>query len=226
MALRTLLCASLLLGCGLFRFGRGSEAVLPSSFPSSDARTPYPATAAYFGHLAAGATPDTAPGTPAWSHLYVWLPNAAPEVGVRAVSPVLGWATAGEGDTVSSEYGAHAAEPVGFDVAISLERCVNAMNPEDLEVPCDHWAALGENDDSDELPPPKGSEARTNSVLRAISEPDEPLNALIRGLYRVGIWSGKGGDPQGTFWVQVGALREVGTILIARTPGELAGQIP
>lgn len=211
-------------GCGL-RVGAPSAAALPSRFPSSDARTPYPETASWFGYLAEDTPPDTAEGEEPLHHLYVWLPNAAPELGVRVVSPVAGWTTPQPEDRQDPAYAAHAALPTGFDPKVTLERCVNAMNPEDLQAPCEYWAALGENDDSTELPPPPGSKAKTHALMRAVSDPDEQLQALIRGLYRISVWSAKGTKPNGTFWVQIGAARDVGPILIARTPGELATQL-
>lgn len=224
MSLRLTIAALLLTGCGL-KFGAPATAN-PSRFPSSDGQTPYPATRSWFGHLAADAQPDTAAEEPPLRYLYVWLPNAAPELGVRVVSPVVGWTVPSADDLQAPGYAEHAAEGVGFDPQVTLERCVNAMNPEDLLVPCEYWAALGENDDSGELPPPPESTAKIQALLRVTSEPDEPLRALIRGLYRVGVWSAKGTPPGGTFWLQLGAARDVGTLLIAPTPGELASQIP
>lgn len=223
MRLRLTIAALLFAGCGL-KLG-GPITAEPSRFPSSDGRTPYASTRAWFGHLSSETAPDTAEGDAPLRYLYVWLPNAAPELGVRVVSPAAGWATPAADDLQGPGFADHAAAPAGFDPTVTLERCVNAMNPEDLLVACDYWAALGENDDSTELPPPPESKEKTNALVRVTSEPDEPLRALIRGLYRVGVWSAKGAPPDGTYWLQLGAARDVGRILIARTPAELAAQL-
>lgn len=222
---RVAIVAMVISGCGL-RFGAPSAAALPSRFPSSDGQTPYASTVNWFGYIANEA-PAPPEGEAPRRYLYVWLPNAAPEVGVRVVSPVAGWTTPEADDYQSPDFAAHAEALTGFDPAVSLERCVNAMNPEDLLVPCEYWSALGENDDSTELPPPVGTEVKTNALMRTVSNPDEALEALIRGLYRVGISAGKGGELAGPYWLQVGAARDYSEkILIATTPGELASQIP
>jgi len=206
-------------------FGPPAERPRPTVFPSSG-KQPYASTVQYFGYLPSGASPDTAQGEEAAHSLYVWLPNATTELGVRVVSPVVGWTTRQEGDFADPGFDAHATDPTGFDPQVRLERCLHAMNPEDLQSRCEEWALLGENDDSQELPPQGEKGPRSNALLRVTSDPDEPLRALIRGLYRVSLWAGKAGTPAGTWWLQLGSAREASGIQLARSREELLQLVP
>lgn len=216
-----------LTGCASLSGAFGPPSGRPTAEKFPDSRgVPYPTTAQYFGHFPPGASPERGEdGEPA-RRLYLWVPNATPELGVRLVSPVAGWASRTADDPADPGFEALATSPTGFDPHLRLERCLNAMNPEDLQVPCEDWALLGENDDSAELPPRGERGPRDNALLRAISEPDERLGALIRGLYRVTLGAGKSGTPAGTWWLQVGAARELPPLRIAPTREALAEIVP
>ena len=218
-----LLAAWVLSGCALLRGVGGSRAATSASFPTTH-EAPYPVLASYFGYFGAETKPDTDEGKPARFYLYAWVPNAAPEIGVRVVSPTLKWAQPQDGDLVAEEFEAHSTEPTSFDSYVSLERCIDGLNPEDVLAGCDKWTQVAENDDaSDGVPPGAG-----NAVARAVSDPDLAERALIRGLYRIGVWAAKGTTPAGTFWVQVGADRDFGgaEILLDRSLKGLHRKIP
>lgn len=216
-----LLCAGCA-GLKLPRLGGASSDATPEAFPSSRGE-PYPVTAAYFGHLAGGEEGSA-------RVLYLWLPREAEELGVRVVSPATGWAQPTESAIVGPGFEPNAAQAGGFDAQLRLERCLDAINPEDLRERCEGWTTLGENDDSTELPEapaPEGGESagQTNALVRARSVPSEAARAIIRGLYRVTVSVAKEGQGSGTFWVQVGASRRMPKIQIAESRTALAERV-
>jgi hypothetical protein len=171
--------------------------------------------------VAPGAAPDEDREGKKMYYLYLWVLAVAPEVGIRMASPVKGLAKPEKTDFVASDFTANAEGDDYFDTWVRLERCVLAVNPEDITKPCSNWATYGENDDSSELPAqPSGS--KYNSVLRITSNANDPLKALVRGMYRLVFTTYKTGEVKGTFVAQVGAPVKLPGTSIARTPGELA----
>lgn len=185
-----------------------------------EVRVPYTSLASYYGYIQPGAEPDEVREGKKMYYLYLWVPAVAPEIGVRMLSPVAGLAKPGKGDFVHPEYDKNAAGTAYFDTWVRVERCLAAVAPEDITKPCGQWQNYGDNDDSSELPANPGGQ-KYNSVLRITSDPNDPMKALVRGMYRIAFTTYKTGEVEGTFLAQVGAPVELPGTAIAKTPEEL-----
>jgi len=216
-----------LAGCattGLPTFGAeiGSQAnPLPGGDPI---RIPYNSLISYYGAIEPGQAPDEVVGGKKMYYLYVWVPLVAPEIGVRMVSPVPEGMQPAEADFVAPGFAA-ADKASYFDPWITVERSATAINPADIVgAKSGKWMRYGTNDDSSELPPlPNGS--KYNSLLRLVSEPSDPLKALVRGVYRIGFTTFKVGEVKGTFLAQIGAPIAIPGVVVAKSLDELAAAV-
>jgi hypothetical protein len=216
------LTLSLAAGCGGGLPSFGAELGKKVS-PVGEVRVPYASVVSYFGYVAPGAPADEIREGKRMFYLYLWIPVAAPEVGVRMLSPVGDLARPTEGgdfvDPLFKERGL-ADRSNYFDTWVRMERCLTAIGAADVVKPCSQWTSYGDNDDSAELPAqPSGN--RHNSVLRVTSTPSDPLRTLVRGLYRIAFTTYKVGEVQGSFLAQVGAPVAMPGAAMARTPVEL-----
>ena len=184
-------------------------------------RPPYTSLASFYGYIIPGAEPDEMVEGKKVYYIYAWVPSVTPELGVRMLSPAKAYASPKDGDFVEGSYLANKSSDVYFDTWVRFERCLAAVNPEDITKPCAQWVAYGDNDDSAEVPAqPNGT--RSNSVLRVQSSMDDPLKALVRGVYRIAFTSYKAGEVQGSYLAQLGAPVDLHGLAMARTPMELA----
>lgn len=217
-------CSLVAAGCasgGLPAFG--SNLGMQSAM-GQEVRPPYTSVVSYYGYVEPGAEPDEVRENKKMFYLYTWVPVVAPEIGVRMISPVKGAARPDKKDFVAPAFETNAESAEFFDTWVRVERCLTAVNEEDITKPCSQWVSYGESDDSSELPAqPSGS--KYNSVLRLTSDAGDPMKALVRGMYRIVFTTYKPGDVRGTFLAQVGAPVELPGTAIARTPAELASQI-
>ena len=220
LAVATLLIA--LVGCattgGLPTFGAeiGSQS---NPMPGGDPiRIAYSDLQSYYGYVMPGSEPDAVVDGKNMYFLYLWVPIVAPEIGVRMISPVPEGMMPEETDFVSPlwEEGKEDMENY-FDTWITLERALMVINPEDIEanIATTEWIRYDSNDDSSEMPVNPGG-SRYNSLMRIVSEPSDPLRALVRGLYRIGFTTYKRGEVQGTFLAQVGAPVEIPGVVVAK----------
>ena len=86
------------------------------------------------------------------------------------------------------------------------------------------WNTYESNDDSGELPAqPSGS--KYNSLMRITSEVNNPLKALVVGLYRIGFTTYKTGEVQGSFLAQVGAPVKLPGVGISSSLEDLLKQV-
>lgn len=189
-----------------------------------DIRIGYTDVKKYFGYVKPGAEPDAVIDGKKMFFLYVWVPLVAPEMGVRMLSPAPeGVEPAEEGDFISPMWGEAAADTENFfDTWIAVERAATIINPEDIgpNAKSTDWIRYDYNDDSSEMPAnPSGS--KYNSLLRIVSEPSDPLRALVRGLYRIAFTTYKRGEVQGSFYAEVGAPIEIPGVVIASSIEEL-----
>jgi len=184
-----------------------------------EVRVAYTDVITYYGYVKPGAAPDETRDGKKYYYLYLWIPAAAPELGVRMVSPVPEkMATPDKEDIVSPDYEANKADTKNyFDTWISLERADGITSVGDIEgkVKTAKWNKYDQNDDSGELPAqPSGS--KYNSLMRITSEVSNPLKALVTGLYRIGFTTYKTGEVQGSFVAQVGAPVKLPGVAIAK----------
>jgi len=177
------------------------------SVMGKDIRVPYTDVVTYFGYVAPGAAPDEVRDGKKYYYIYVWIPLAAPELGVRMASPVPEKMSAEEKDIQSKAYTEHKDDKTNFfDTWVTLERATDVMSLSDVATKgkTTKWMSYGSNDDSSEMPAqPSGS--KYNSLMRVTSEASDPTKALVMGLYRVGFTTYKKGEVSGSFVAQVAA---------------------
>jgi len=202
----------------LDKFGAdmGKKAVM-----GKEVRVPYTDMITYYGYVKPGSKPDEERGGKKYYYLYLWIPAAAPEIGVRMASPV-DKMTPEKDDIVSADYAANATEKTKFfDTWISLERAEGVTSASDLaKGKTASWNKYDQNDDSSEMPAqPSGS--KYNSLMRVTSEVSNPTKALVAGLYRIGFTTYKTGEVEGSFVAQVGAPVKLPGVKIAQNIDDL-----
>lgn len=182
-----------------------------------DIRIPYTDVVSYFGYIKPGATPDEERGGKKYYYLYLWIPVAVPEIGIRMVSPVTDMKPE-KLDYVMDEFKENSTDKKSyFDTWISFERSSVILNDSNFveNVKNGSWTMLGQNDDSGELPKqPSGN--KYNSLMRITSETSNPTKALVKGLYRIGFTTFKTGEVKGSFVAQIGAVVKIPGTVIAR----------
>lgn len=199
----------------LDKFGAdmGKKAVM-----GKEVRVPYTDMISYYGYVKPGAKPDEEKGGKKYYYLYVWIPAAAPEIGVRMISPVPEKMSPDKADYVAEDFTANGTDRKSyFDTWISLERADGIMKAEDIAAKAKSakWNLYEQNDDSAEMPEqPSGS--KYNSLMRVTSDVSNPMKSLVAGLYRIGFTTYKVGEVQGSFLAQVGAPVKLPGVLIAK----------
>jgi hypothetical protein len=196
------------------------------SVMGKEVRVPYTDVTSYYGYIQPGSKPDEERGGKKYYYLYVWVPAAAPELGVRMVSPVPDKMSPDKTDFVAQEFTANTTDKTGyFDTWITLERANSVTGIEDIATKgkTTNWSSYGSNDDSGEMPAqPSGS--KYNSLMRIISEASDPTKAIVMGLYRIGFTTYKTGEVQGSFLAQLGAPVKLPGVKVAKNMDDLAKQ--
>lgn len=219
LLLTAVVAAMMMVSCATTGMGKfGAETGSKSVPVLGTQRIPYMSTVKYFGYVKPGSEPDAVVDGKKFNYLYVWVPAVAPELGVRMMSPVLDLVEPEEGDIIDPlwEEGKTDMESY-FDTYIVLERAATVVDPDQIlsNAGSSEWIRYDYNDDSSEMPEdPQGRSY--NSLLRVVSEPSDPLKALVRGLYRIGFTTYKVGEVQGTFYAEVGAPVEIPGTIIAK----------
>lgn len=185
-------------------------------------RIPYLDVVSYFGYIKTGSTPDEERGGKKYYYLYLWIPVAVPELGIRMVSPVPKEMKPEKLDYVMDDYTANSSDSKSyFDTWISLERSSVIFNDSNFveNVKNGEWILLGQNDDTGDLPAqPSGK--KYNSMMRISSDKNNPTKSLVKGLYRIGFTTYKTGDVQGSFIAQIGAVVKIpGTVITKSLEG-------
>jgi hypothetical protein len=204
---------------GKFGADLGMKTVL-----GKEIRAPYTDVSSYFGFVEPGSKPDEEKGGKKYYYVYVWIPVAAPELGIRMISPVPEKMQPETGDFINPLFTKNQADRTSFfDTWVTLERAVNIISLADIKTKLGkaNWISLGYNDDSNELPA-QPSGLKYNSVFRVTSSVGNPLRALTVGLYRIGFTTFKTGEVQGGFVAQIGAPVKLPGVKIAATANELA----
>ncbi len=183
-------------------------------------KVPYTDVISYLGYASPGQEDEVKDGKKFY-YIYVWIPLAAPELGVRMMSPVP--AKYKNKKAIQSEqYTKNNSSKDYFDTYITLERSdiisVDKISEEGVKKA--NWVVFERNDDSGEMPKqPSGSSY--NSLLRYKSEVSNPAKALVAGLYRVGFTTYKRGEVNGTFLAEVAAPVKLPGVAMAKTIDEL-----
>jgi len=194
------------------------------SVMGKELRVPYTDVINYYGYIKPGAAPDETKDGKKMYYVYVWIPVAAPEIGVRMVSPAPENSKPSDKDYVTADYTANASDTKSyFDTWVSFERAENILKIEDVATKAKSakWLKIDSNDDTSELPAqPSGS--KYNSLLRVTSETSNPLKSLVMGLYRIGFTTYKRGEVQGSFLAQIGAPVKLPGVAVAAKPEDIA----
>lgn len=197
------------------------------SLMGKEVRPPYTDVSSYFGYIKPGSEPDETKNGKKMYYVYVWIPVAAPELGVRMISPAPENIKPAGSDFVSTDYTANAADTKSyFDTWVTLERAEGILKLEDVATKAKSakWVTIDSNDDSSELPAqPSGS--KYNSLIRVTSDTGNPTKSLVMGLYRIGFTTYKKGEVQGSFLAQIGAPVKLPGVAVAAKPEELAKSV-
>ena len=193
------------------------------SMMGKEIRVPYTDLTSYFGFIKPGSKPDEVKGGKKMYYIYVWIPLAVPEIGVRMISPVPEGMKPTDKDYVSSDYTANATDTKSFfDTWVTLERADNIFKIEDVAAKAKtaKWTSIETNDDSSEMPAqPSGS--KYNSLMRITSDTSNPTKSLVLGLYRIGFTTYKTGEVQGSFLAQIGAPIKLPGVSVAVKPEDI-----
>jgi hypothetical protein len=194
------------------------------SVMGKEIRVPYTDLISYFGYIKPGSKPDEVKNGKKMYYVYVWVPIAAPEIGIRMISPAPDSVKPTDKDYVSAEYNANASDTKNyFDTWVTLEKAEGIFKLEDVAAKAKtaKWTTLESNDDSSDMPAqPSGS--KYNSLMRITSEVSNPLKAITLGLYRIGFTTYKTGEVQGSFLAQLGAPVKLPGVAVAVKPEDLA----
>ena len=193
------------------------------SLMGKEVRVPYTDLSSYFGFVKPGTAPDEVVNGKKMYYVYVWIPVAAPEIGIRMISPVPEGTKTTDKDIVSADYTANAADTKSyFDTWISFERAESVLRLEDVatKAKTTKWISIEQNDDSSEMPAqPSGS--KYNSLMRITSDTSNPTKSLVMGLYRIGFTTYKRGEVTGSFLAQIGAPIKLPGVQIAAKPEQI-----
>ena len=194
------------------------------SVMGKEIRVPYTDLISYFGYIKPGSKPDEVKNGKKMYYVYVWVPIAAPEIGIRMISPAPDSVKPTDKDYVSAEYSANASDTKNyFDTWVTFEKAEGILKLEDVAAKAKtaKWTTLESNDDSSDMPAqPSGS--KYNSLMRMTSEISNPLKAITLGLYRIGFTTYKTGEVQGSFLAQLGAPVKLPGVAVAVKPEDLA----
>ncbi len=194
------------------------------SVMGKEIRVPYTDLTSYYGYIKPGAAPDEVKNGKKMYYVYVWIPVAAPEIGIRMVSPVPDGMKPTGNDYATADFTANASENKKFfDTWVTFERATDILKLEDVAAKAKtaKWITIDSNDDSSELPAqPSGS--KYNSLMRITSEPSNPTKSLVMGLYRIGFTTYKRGEVEGSFLAQIGAPVKLPGVAVSANPETLA----
>lgn len=194
------------------------------SVMGKEIRVPYTDLTNYYGFIKPGAAPDEVKGGKKMYYVYVWIPIAAPEIGIRMISPAPDTMKPSDKDYVTADYSTNASDTKSFfDTWVTFERAMDVLKLEDVAAKAKtaKWTTIESNDDSGEMPAqPSGS--KYNSLMRITSDTSNPAKSLVMGLYRIGFTTYKKGEVQGSFLAQIGAPVKLPGVAVAANPADLA----
>ncbi len=193
------------------------------SVVGKEIRIPYTSMTSYYGYVGGESKPDEEKGGKKYYYLYVWIPVAAPELGIRMISPVPDNEKPTTNDFQSSNFEKNATDKTSyFDTWIAFDKASGILSIADIKskAKTSSWNTIDKNDDSGEMPANPGG-SKYNSLMRITSEISDPLKALTVGLYRIGFTTYKTGDVKGSFLAQIGAPINIPGIVVAGSLDEL-----
>ncbi|WP_396150220.1 LipL32 family surface lipoprotein [Flavobacterium sp.] len=221
--LAAIICLSFAINATAQKLDKFGADLGKKSLMGKEVRVPYTDLSSYFGFVKPGTAPDEVVNGKKMYYVYVWIPVAAPEIGIRMISPVPEGTKTTDKDIVSADYTANAADTKSyFDTWISFERAESVLRLEDVatKAKTTKWISIEQNDDSSEMPAqPSGS--KYNSLMRITSDTSNPTKSLVMGLYRIGFTTYKRGEVTGSFLAQIGAPIKLPGVQIAAKPEQI-----
>ena len=221
--LAAIICLSFAINATAQKLDKFGADLGKKSLMGKEVRVPYTDLSSYFGFVKPGTAPDEVVNGKKMYYVYVWIPVAAPEIGIRMISPVPEGTKTTDKDIVSADYTANAADTKSyFDTWISFERAESVLKLEDVATKANttKWISIEKNDDSSEMPAqPSGS--KYNSLMRITSDTSNPTKSLVMGLYRIGFTTYKRGEVTGSFLAQIGAPIKLPGVQIAAKPEQI-----
>ena len=222
-----LICLVVVMSMAAQKLDKFGADLAKKSVMGKEIRVPYTDMSSYFGYIKPGAAPDEVKDGKKMYYVYVWIPLAAPEIGVRMISPAPDSVKPSDSDYQTEDYKANLGDTKSFfDTWITLERAEGIMKIEDAAAKAKSakWNKIDSNDDSGEMPAqPSGS--KYNSLMRITSDTSNPMKSLTMGLYRIGFTTYKKGEVQGSFLAQIGAPIKLPGVAIAAKPENLLASI-
>lgn len=221
--LASIVCLSLGMAASAQKLDKFGADLAKKSVMGKEIRVPYTDLTSYFGFIKPGAKPDEVKGGKKMYYVYVWIPVAAPEIGIRMISPAPDSVKPTEKDYQSADYKENSADTKSFfDTWVTFERAEGVLKIEDVAAKAKSakWTTIETNDDSSEMPAqPSGS--KYNSLMRITSDTSSPTKSLVMGLYRIGFTTYKTGEVQGSFLAQIGAPVKLPGVAVAAKPEDL-----
>jgi hypothetical protein len=218
-----ILCFTIGLSASAQKLDKFGADLAKKSVMGKELRVPYTDLSSYFGYIKPGSTPDEVKGGKKMYYVYVWIPIAAPEIGIRMISPAPDSVKPSDKDYVTQAYTDNASDTSNyFDTWVTLERAEGVLKLEDAAAKAKDakWTTIESNDDSSEMPAqPSGS--KYNSLMRITSDTSNPTKSLVMGLYRIGFTTYKTGEVQGSFLAQIGAPIKLPGVAIAAKAEDL-----
>ena len=151
-------------------------------------------------------------------YVYVWIPVAAPEIGIRMISPVPDSVKPTDKDYVTEDYKVNVTDTKNFfDTWITFERADGILKLQDAaKAKSAKWTTIETNYDASDIPAqPSGS--RYNSLMRISSDTSNPTKSIVMGVYRIGFTTYKTGEVEGSFLAQIGApIKPPGVAIAAK----------
>ncbi|WP_412464273.1 Lipl32 family lipoprotein [Flavobacterium mekongense] len=218
-----ILCLALGMSATAQKLDKFGADLAKKSVMGKEIRVPYTDMTSYFGFIKPGSKPDEVKNGKKMYYIYVWIPVAAPEIGIRMISPVPENNKPTDKDYISPDFTANAADTKSFfDTWVTFERAEGILKIEDVATKAKtaKWTTIETNDDSSEMPvQPSGS--KYNSLMRITSDTSNPTKSLVMGLYRIGFTTYKTGEVQGSFLAQLGAPIKLPGVSVAVKPEDL-----
>lgn len=218
-----LLCLTVGMAANAQKLDRFGADLAKKTVMGKELRVPYTDLISYYGYIKPGSAPDEKVNGKKMYYLYVWIPAAAPEIGIRMISPVPDSVKPTDKDYATPMYQDNKADTKNFfDTWVTFERAEGVLKLDDAAAKAKtaKWTTIESNDDSGEMPAqPSGS--KYNSLMRITSDTSNPMKSLVMGLYRIGFTTYKTGEVQGSFLAQIGAPVKLPGVAIAANPADL-----
>src|SRR5688572_20976055 len=109
-----ILCLALAVSASAQKLDKFGADMGKKSVMGKEIRVPYTDVTSYYGYIKPGAAPDEVKNGKKMYYVYVWIPVAAPEIGIRMVSPAPAGVKPTDKDYATADYTANASDQKNF----------------------------------------------------------------------------------------------------------------